>query len=145
MGQLSILMKTNLQPERTKTMNINHKIRKDLIERSYPSPKHAAQILAYLHHNKKQVCSLSVISEQMRKSSPMTWPAAYDLAAMDKIGFADRRYHVFASHPDLKKLPLRQRIARNGQASQTQVHRSAVIKFVLDQYNQHFLIYNLSQ
>ncbi len=92
-------------------MNINHKIRKDLIERSYPSPKHAAQILAYLHHNKKQVCSLSVISEQMRKSSPMTWPAAYDLAAMGKIGFADRRYHVFASHPDLKKLPLRQRIA----------------------------------
>ena len=92
-------------------MNINHKIRKDLIERSHPSPSHAAQILAYLIANSKKPVSLSVISEQMRKSGPATWPAAYDLAAMGKIGFADRKYHLFDTHPELKKLPKRQRIA----------------------------------
>jgi hypothetical protein len=92
-------------------MNINHKIRKDLIERSHPSPSHAAQILAYLIANNDRPVSLSVIAEQMRKSMQATWPAAYDLAAMGKIGFADRKYHLFDSHPELKKLPKQQRIA----------------------------------
>tara|TARA_R100000734_G_C3316760_1_gene109423 strand:+ start:852 stop:1631 length:780 start_codon:yes stop_codon:yes gene_type:complete len=92
-------------------MNINHKIRKDLIERSHPSPSHAAQILAYLIANRKKPVSLSVISEQMRKSGPATWPAAYDMAAMGKIGFADRKYHLFDTHAELKKLSKKQRIA----------------------------------
>tara|TARA_Y100000114_G_C11760162_1_gene329081 strand:- start:799 stop:1578 length:780 start_codon:yes stop_codon:yes gene_type:complete len=92
-------------------MNINHKIRKDLIERSHPSPSHAAQILAHLIANNDKPVSLSVIAEQMRKSMQATWPAAYDLAAMGKIGFADRKYHLFDSHPELKNIPKQQRIA----------------------------------
>ena len=92
-------------------MNINHKIKKDLVERSHPSPSHAAQILAHLMANNDRPVSLSVIAEQMRKSGPATWPAAYDLAAKGEIGFADRKYHLFDTHPELKKLPKLQRIA----------------------------------
>ena len=91
-------------------MNINEKIQKDLIKRSYPSPKHAAQILAYLHHNKNQICSLAVIAEQIKKSSRMTWPAAYHLCAKGEINFADRKYHLFDSNPLLAKLSKKQRI-----------------------------------
>ena len=46
----------------------------------------------------------------MRKKSGSIWGAAYDLASMGKIGFADRKYHLFDSHPLLKKLSKRQRI-----------------------------------
>ena len=91
-------------------MNINHKIRKDLIKRSQPSPKHAAQILAYVHQNREKPVSLSLIAEQMRKAQAHTWGAAYDLASMDKIGFADRKYHLFDSNPILKKLSKKLRI-----------------------------------
>lgn len=105
-----ILMRTNQQPERKKTMNINHKIRKDLIERAKPSPSHAAKILHYLIANHQKPVSLAIIADTMRKKSGSIWGAAYDLAAMGKIGLADRKYHLFDSHPLLKKLPIRQRI-----------------------------------
>ena len=91
-------------------MNINHKIRKDLVERAKPSPPQEAQILAYLIANHDRPVSLSVISEQMRRNWPATWPAAYHLAAKGKIGFADRKYHLFDSNPQLKKLSKQQRI-----------------------------------
>jgi hypothetical protein len=91
-------------------MNINHKIRKDLIERSKPSPKHAAKILHYLIANHEKPVSLSIIAESMRKKSGSIWGAAYDLAAMGKIGFADRKYHIFDSNPTFKTLPKKQRI-----------------------------------
>ncbi len=90
---------------------INHKIRKDLLNRSKPSPKHAAIILSYLIANSDKAIPLVIISETMRKKSGSIWGAAYDLAAMGKIGFADRKYHSFASCKHLSKLPKGQRIA----------------------------------
>ena len=91
-------------------MNINHKIRKDLIERAKPSPAHAAKVLSYLIANHEKPVSLAIIAESMRKKSGSIWGAAYDLASMGKIGFADRKYHLFDSHGLLKDLPKRQRI-----------------------------------
>ena len=91
-------------------MNINHKIRKDLIERAKPSPSHAAQILAYLIANHDRPVSLSVIAEQMPKKSGSIWGAAYDLAANGRIGIADRKYHLFESNRLLAKLSKKQRI-----------------------------------
>lgn len=90
---------------------INHKIRKDLMSRAKPSPKHAAVILTYLISNNKKPQPLVIISETMRKRSGSIWGAAYHLAAKGKIGFADRKYHVFDSCAELKRLPKGQRIA----------------------------------
>jgi hypothetical protein len=89
---------------------MNDKIKKDLLDRAKPSPAHEAHILTYLMQNKSKPVSLATIADQNPKRSGSIWGAAYSLALEGKIGFADRRYHVFDSCDRLKGLPKRVRI-----------------------------------
>lgn len=89
---------------------INHKIKEDLLDRAKPSPSHEAQILFYLSQNKNKVVSLVDIANASPKRSGSIWGAAYNLALEGKIGYADRRYHIFDTSPHLKDIPKSKRI-----------------------------------
>lgn len=89
---------------------INHKIKDDLLDRAKPSPSHEAQILFYLSQNKNKVVSLVDIANASPKRSGSIWGAAYNLALEGKIGYADRRYHIFATSSHLKDIPKSKRI-----------------------------------
>ncbi len=87
---------------------LNDKIKKELSARAYPNPSKEAKILAYLNEYNNEVILLSDIQDATNTSGQI-YQAAYHLASLGKIGFADRKYHNFASCEQTKRLSKKNR------------------------------------
>ncbi|QDP50706.1 MAG: hypothetical protein Unbinned627contig1001_23 [Prokaryotic dsDNA virus sp.] len=75
---------------------MNEKIQADLEERGKASLSVDRKILGYLEAEPNQVHTLRTICNAKNGAHNGTfWTAAYSLAARGKIGYADRKYHVF--------------------------------------------------
>ena len=86
---------------------MNEKIRADLEERGRNSLASCRKILGYLEASPKEIFTLREICNKNGAHSASFWAAAYHLASKDKIGFADRKYHVFGG--DLSTYPQKMR------------------------------------
>jgi len=86
---------------------INEKINADLEERGRNSLASCRKILGYLEASPKEIFTLREICNKNGAHSGSFWAAAYHLASQGKIGFADRKYHVFGG--DLSAYPQKMR------------------------------------
>lgn len=76
---------------------INDKIRADLEERGKYSLATTRRILGALEASPDEVFTLRELCNRGGSHSGSFWAAAYYLAAKGKIGFSDRKYHVWGS------------------------------------------------
>jgi hypothetical protein len=74
---------------------MNEKIKADLEERGRASLAKERKILGYLEASPKQIFTLREICNKNGVHSGSFWAVAYHLASQGKIGFADRKYHMF--------------------------------------------------
>jgi hypothetical protein len=88
---------------------LTKKIKEKLALRANPSPAKEAKILHYLSKNNDKIVTMIDILEHYDTSSGAFYSAAYSLAERGAVGFADRQYHIFAQHEELKKLHKRNR------------------------------------
>ena len=87
---------------------MNEKIKADLEERGRSSLSAARKILGFLEASQGELFTLREISNMKNGShNGSFWAAAYHLASQGKIGFSDRKYHVFGG--DLAKYTQRVR------------------------------------